>query len=357
MEKFYNRSLIHTFITKWDVPDKNKPVSLYDYGKKGEHHLELRRGFPYQGVMPDLNRRRYECYLWAFKLSEIAGKPASYLPGRAQQLKVLFKNQLWSPKEKWFNFEIKGKKDIRWPALMLMLFDNDILDKEQEDGLLTHLNNKEFLGAYGLHSLSKTDPAYDQVDIDNGGGGCYNGFVPMISERLYLSGNQRAADDLFQRILWWGDRVPYWGDSFVANYIGYRDDSPLQSDFSAIAGAQAIIFGMFGIGVHFNVDVTVNPHTPSFSPKISLQGLRLRELVMDIAANQKSFTVKVNGKVYQSQIGKAIILLLQHCHFRFICRLCFYYHQDSTGQLRKYSFINCNQFISLNAFSYFSSKI
>ena len=36
-----------------------------------------------------------------------------------------------------------------------------VLDKECEQGLLSHLNEDEFLSAYGLHSLSKRDPAYD----------------------------------------------------------------------------------------------------------------------------------------------------------------------------------------------------
>ncbi|MBN8861403.1 MAG: hypothetical protein J0H29_23660 [Sphingobacteriales bacterium] len=288
--------------------DKDKPVALYDYGAEGEHHLELRRGFPYQGVMPDLNGRRYESYLWAFKLSEVAGRTASFLPNRAQELKVLLKNQLWNAENKWFDFEINGKKDTRWLGLMFMLINNGVLDKEEETGLLTHLNSKEFLGSYGLHSISKIDPAYDQVDIDNGGGGCYTAFVPMICQRLYLSGNRAAADDLLQRILWWGERVPYWGDSFVANYIGYRDDTPLQGDFSAIAGAQSIIFGMFGVNVNSNGDITINPYPPSFSPQISLYALKLRKVAMNIIANQDSFSVEVNGKVYQSKIGKPIVI-------------------------------------------------
>jgi hypothetical protein len=129
----------------------------------------------------------------------------------------------------------------------------------------------------------------------------------MICERLYNSGYQDAADDLLQRILWWGGRVPYWGDSFVANFIGYREDTPLQSDFSALAGAQCIIFGMFGVSVNPNGDITINPHTPSFSPQISLQGLRLRGCTLDIVADQTDFTVKINGKVYRSKIGIPVL--------------------------------------------------
>jgi hypothetical protein len=258
--------------------------------------------------MPDLNGRRYDSYLKAYQLSELAGKSASYLPERAKALKSLLKDQLWDAKDKWFYFEIKGKKDIRWTELMYMMISSGVLDKEEADGMLTHLNEREFLGDYGLHSISKIDSAYDQVDIDNGGGGCYTAFPPMICERLYNSGHQAAADNLLQRMLWWGERVPYWGDSFVANYIGYRDDTPLQSDFSSLAGAQCIIFGMFGVSVDFNGNITINPHIPSFSPKISLQGLKIRGCTIDITADGTGFTVKANGKTYRSRLGVPVII-------------------------------------------------
>lgn len=288
--------------------DTSKPVSLYDYGKEGEHHLELRRGFPYQGVMPDLNGRRYDSYLKTFQLTKLAGRPADYLPERAMALKALLKKQLWNAENQWFYFKADGKKQTRWTGLMFMLINSGVLDREEEKGLLTHWNDKEFLGEYGLHSIAKTDPAYDQVDIDNGGGGSYNAFPPMICERLYNSGYPTAADNLLQRILWWGERVPYWGDSFVANFIGYREDTPLQSDFSSLAGAQSVIFGMFGVSVNFAGDITINPHVPSFSPAIALQGLKLRGYNIDITADQRGYMVKANGKTYQSEIGNPLLI-------------------------------------------------
>ena len=47
-----------------------------------------------------------------------------------------------------------------------------VLDPDTSDALVRHLMNpKEFLGEYGIHSLSKTDIAYDDWDVDNGGPG------------------------------------------------------------------------------------------------------------------------------------------------------------------------------------------
>ena len=109
---------------------------------------------------------------------------------------------------------------------MFKLFGSGVLDAETDKGLLSHLNEREFLSRYGLHSLSKLDVAYDPVDIDNGGPGSCTSFPPQIAERLYKAGHAGAAEDLISRLLWWGERLPYWGDSIVADQMDYRKDTP-----------------------------------------------------------------------------------------------------------------------------------
>mgnify|MGYP003344925615 CR=1 FL=1 len=92
-----------------------------------------------------------------------------------------------------------------------------------------------------------TFTAYDQIDIDNGGGGACTSFPPQIAERLYKLGKPAPADEILKRILWWGTRMPYWGDSIVANAVEYRKDTPLQCTIDGAAGAQCILFGLLGI--------------------------------------------------------------------------------------------------------------
>lgn len=288
--------------------DLKKPVKLVDYGNDGENHLELRRGYPYRGIMPDVNGLRYLSYIRAYQLSQIAGKPVKALPPRAETLKQLLKERLWSARDNWFFFESKGKKDIRMTNFMYTLIGTGVFDAEVEKGLLFHLNDREFLGDYGIHSISKLDSAYDQADIDHGGGGSYVAFPPLICQRFYNAGYQAAADDLLQRHLWWGERLPYWGDSKVANYMGYREDTPLQSDFSAISGAQMVIFGLFGVKTLPDGRITVNPVLPAFSSAIKLEGLKLRGKNIDIHVDSTGFSVKANGIMYTSAVGKPILL-------------------------------------------------
>jgi hypothetical protein len=249
---FLSESVNDKTILDWVVyhalvgDDLAKPVALIDYGPSNSH-LELRKQYAYNHVMPDLNGRRYNNYVFAARLSERVGRPRPDLLDRAEQLKRVLHEQLWDAQAKWFAFvNEKGEKELRYTCQMFKLFNSGVLTPESEAGLLSHLSEREFLGAYGLHSLSKLDPAYDEADIDNGGPGACTCFPPQIAERLYKSGHRAEADNLIRRILWWGQRMPYWGDSLVASRPDYRRDTPLQCTIDGLAVAQCLLFGREG---------------------------------------------------------------------------------------------------------------
>jgi hypothetical protein len=285
-----------------------QPVTLIDYGPSNSH-LELRRGYPYNHVMPDLNGRRYANYLLAGELAELAGKPVPALRQRAEALKTVLKQQLWNPQLRWFDFrDAQGRKDTHYTIQIFKLFASAVLDPDEESGLLSHLNEREFLGEFGLHSLSKTDVAYDQVDIDNGGGGSCTGFPPQIAERLYKAGRGVQADDLLQRIFWWGQRMPYWGDSLVANQLDYRKDTPLQCTIDGASVAQCLIFGLFGVEARFDGSIVIRPHPPAFTPQIALRNLKLRGTQLDISVNPSGFRVKSARSEIQASLGESILV-------------------------------------------------
>jgi len=279
------------------------PVSLIDYGK-GNNHLELRGTFRYDNYLPDLNARRYANYLAAFELSRLAGCPERELPQRAEALKAILKRMMWSPEHRWFShLDENFNRDVRWTVQMFKPIGSPVLDDEEAEGLVSHLNDDEFLSAWGLHSMSKLDPAYDQVDIDNGGGGDYTAFTPQIIERLYKVGRADLAEEILSRILWWGERMPYWGDSIVANNVDYRRDTPLQNTIGAVAGAQMVVFGMFGVQVSPDGTITINPQPPASSPEIALTGLRLRGRCLDISVSGGEYRVTVDGRTTTSVVG------------------------------------------------------
>jgi len=174
--------------------------------------------------------------------------------------------------------------------------------------LISHLNEREFLSEYGLHSISKLDAAFDQADVDHGGGGSYVAFPAAISEALYKGGYDKVAADILERTLWWGERMPYWPDSVVANQIEYRRDTPLQCAFDASAGAQCVVFGMCGVRVESSGDVVVNPRPPHFSQQISLKRLKIRGRSIDIAVDRSRYEVVVDGRRISSTVGRPVVI-------------------------------------------------
>jgi len=273
---------------------------LIDYGEKGEHHLELRRGVPYQGVMPDLNGRRYMSCVLAHELTCLAGEPDASLLERASKIKRLFRDELWDAEKRWPAFISGGKRDFRYTVQMFKLIGSPVLDESQTEGLLSHLNEEEFLGAFGLHSMSKHDAAYDQVDIDNGGGGACSIFPLAIAERLYKDNRPNEADGLLARVLWWGERLPYWGDSMTANYMDYRRDTPLQCTVGGVAGAQCVLFGMLGIGVGADGSLRVEPRGTSLAGRVSVRGVRAGGGGFDV--DVEGSNVKIAGDTHKANL-------------------------------------------------------
>jgi hypothetical protein len=294
------------------LDDITQPVKLVDYGVDygaTNSHLELRREYKYYHVMPDMNGRRYNNYKRVSELCELMGQPQPYLMERAEDLKVLLKKELWDPELKWFAFaDSQGNKDMRYQAQMFKLFDSDVIDEEIKEGLISHLNEEEFLSDFGLHSMSKLDPAYDQVDIDNGGGGNCTSFTPLIIEFLYKDGKTEIADDLLGRILWWGSRMPYFSDSEPANEIDYRQDTPLQSNISTGVLAQSILFGMFGIDVAFDGTVTINPVNTNLANQLEVKGLKIRGKTIDISVKGDNYEVVSGNETIKNTIGNASVI-------------------------------------------------
>jgi hypothetical protein len=244
----------------------------------------------------------------AARLADVAGKPAPMLRERAADLRTLLKKQLWNTDQQWFDFITPKGRDLRWSNQMFKLFGSGVLDAETGKGLLSHLNEREFLSRYGLHSLSKLDVAYDPMDIDNGGPGSCTSFPPQIAERLYKAGHADAAEDLVSRLLWWGERLPYWGDSIVADQMDYRKDTPLQCAFDSVAIAQCVIFGLFGIEPRFDGSIVICPHPLKLASRAALHGVKLHGLAFDVIVQESHFEVRTHGKSMRASVGMAIRL-------------------------------------------------
>ncbi len=287
--------------------DITKPVALIDYGQGGVNHLELRHELQYRGIMPDLNARRYMNYHRAYTLSVCSGTPCPLLLKRAEELKPLLKT-LWNEQTQWYDFIWQGKRESRMTVQMFKFLNSDIIDDNERAGLLSHLNDTEFLSEYGLHSISKTDPAYDVVDIDNGGGGICTEFDAMILGQLFDIGRDDLAANILSRILWWGDCFPYLGDSCAAYTKLQREDTPLQCDISSVSLAGMLLFNLSGISVNLDGTVTVCPPSHHLCRSFAWHGIHLRGITFDLSVDGETFTVKTDGKDTTQSIGTKIVL-------------------------------------------------
>ena len=189
---------------------------------------------------------------------------------------------------------------------MFKFINSGVIDQKERDGLVSHLNEKEFLSKYGLHSMSKTDEAYDQDDIDNGGGGICTHFTMQICAQLYEMGYDAIATDILERVYWWGTRMPYMGDSCAANMIANREDTPLQGDISSVSCAQMIFYYIFGIRADFDGNVSITPVKNRPAAKMKIENARLCGKVFDVEIDNDRFSVSYNGKVIESMVGSTV---------------------------------------------------
>ena len=290
--------------------DLSKDAELYDYGEKGNSHLELHHNGngPYNGIMPDLNARRYLNYMRVYELTVLAGQPDEQLPQRAEALKEKLKN-LWNEEEYWYDFiDAEGNRDTRYTVQMFKFLNSDVIDENQRKGLISHLNEVEFLSKFGLHSLSKLDPQYDQDDIDNGGGGICTHFTMQICAQLYETGYDALATDILQRVYWWGTRMPYMGDSCTANMIANRENTPLQGDISSVSAAQMIFFYIFGITPGFDGSIRICPVKNRPAVNMEVENARLRGKVFAVKITGNTYTVIYDSKRIEAAIGETITI-------------------------------------------------
>jgi hypothetical protein len=276
--------------------DLGKPVALIDYGTN-YNLLELKRTANYTHFVPSPNAERCWSYRAVDEMAGWAGRPAPGLSRRAAELARVISDQLWSPADRWFySRNTRGEPHLGYSIQVFDLLRLDILDKSERDGLVGHLNEREFLSPAGVHSYSKATPEYDSnARVDWGGPGVYSGDAPELVGDLLHAGYPRQADDVLSRILWWGQAMPYYPQAIRADYRGYRRDGRANL-ISGATGAEMMIFGLLGLQVGIDGDVTLNPHLPAFAPDLTFSGVQIRRHRFDITLDSQGYHLRRAGR-------------------------------------------------------------
>lgn len=292
-----------------NLDPQDQPVDLVNYGRN-KNLLELRKTENYQYYVPSPNAERCWSYRAVDEMAEWAGQKPFGLRLRGEQLKEVIRDKLWSPKDRWFcSLDTKGNKRLCYSIQIFDMLRFDILNEEQKQGIVTHLNDKEFLSEWGPHSLSKTDSGYDPLDVDWGGPGTYIGDAPQLVQDLLHVGYDKQADDVLQRTLWWGRHLPYYPQAVRADRIDYRRNGRA-NEIGAVAAADSVLFGLLGLRVEMNGDVIICPHLPSFVERMEFSGVRARGQCFDVRIAKGEYRVTVDGsEVARSELGHPTRLL------------------------------------------------
>lgn len=288
--------------------DLTAPPELIDYGTN-ENLLELGRTRAYQHYTPSPNLERLLIYRMMDQLYRLAGRKTSVdLADRADRLRQVLLSELWDEDLKWFRcLDQNRNPQICWSIQIFDMLRAEVLSPEQAAGLVGHLNEKEFLSEWGAHSLSKQDPGYDPSDVDWGGPGVYAGDGPQLAEDLLGAGFAGQGIDLLRRILWWG-QFPYIPQAVRADSRDYRHDGRANV-IAALAGPQAIVWGLFGIRADPE-KITINPVEHPYTAGMGVENLKIRGRIIKIMidADGRNYTVDADGQVTRNRIGNPYIL-------------------------------------------------
>ena len=271
---------------------------LLDIGGNTGDMLEIRTS-DYYHVLPAINGLASDYYrqlaAWALTRQD---PRATEFNQWSQQIVDGFQTKMWDQPTGWFvNLFPDDSRHLVMSYHLFDLLGSTSLRADQRRALVKHLQQGDFTGTFGLHSIAPSDRIhYDREDCDWGGGGQYIGMSARIVESLYRLGERATAWDILKRCTRWTERFPYWPQTIYADELAlqpHQANWPLQ--LSGGGGVTAVVAGVFGI--HPQLDGTLE-FQPSCEPDLGearLSGYHFRGNTYDVVMSKKGFRVFKNG--------------------------------------------------------------
>ncbi len=227
----------------------------------------------------------------------------------AQRLHQSIHEKLWNDEAGWFdNLYPDGSRHSVRTYHVFDLLDAPWLSENQRVQLVAHLQEGEFIGPFGLYSMSPLDTVhYDLEDADWGGGGQYIGMPLRIVENAYRQGYPEIGWKILSRCLRWIEAYPYFPQEIFTDYLGNPSvEMPLQ--ISAGSGVQAIIHGVFGLHPATDDRLEICPSQNKALGKATLRGYHFRQHTYDVFLQEKYFTVYCDNQlVAQQEYGTTFV--------------------------------------------------
>lgn len=301
------------WMQRWVVELQTKYVDelgLINVGYNTEKIIEIRTD-GYNHVVPITNALTidllYQMAGWAKKKGN--DNLSQKYSTDAVKLNNLVNKHLWNEKQGWFdNLYPDGTKGTIWTYHLFDLLDSDHLTPNQIIRLIGHLQEGEFLGKYGIYSISRRDKIHwDMIDSDWGGGGQYAGMPGRISRYLYQRGFAGKGWDLLKRHIRYMDHFPYlpqnpWTDK------AEQDRSSMPVQIAAGAGIEAIIFGIFGIEMKER-ELSIKPFNHEDIGKAVLKNIVWNNRKFEIKLTKKTFSVYEDGRLISTEFyGEKVVV-------------------------------------------------
>ena len=279
----------------------SKTSGMLDIGNDTEALVEIRTdGFDH--VVPVLNGLAIEYYKWlALWCKKFNDADNSKYSKRAMDLEKRFHANLWNAENRWFDnlYPDGGRKSV-YSNLLFDLIGTDVLTGEERLGLLSHLNDNEFLGPYSIYSMSRQDREHwDRVDADWGGGGSYTGTAIQLVRNLYQSGFGQMAWTILSRFTQYAEHFPYISQNYRADEL-FQDESSQPMEICAGSGVDAIVFGLFGLSPNINGTLDIHPYYSHELGKANLTDYQFRGHSFDVSMDRYGFSVNRDGKMLGS---------------------------------------------------------
>jgi hypothetical protein len=285
-------------------------LGLIDVGYNTEKIIEIRTD-GYNHAVPITNTLTidllYTMSDWAAKRNEKKLRE-TYLKD-AEKLNSLANKYLWNEELGWFdNLYPDGSKGTIWTYHLFDLLGTDYLPDHQAYRLVSHLQEGEFLGKYGVYSIARRDTVHwDLIDSDWGGGGQYAGMPGRISRNLYRKGFAGKGWDVLKRTSRYIDHFPYLPQNPRID-IPEQDRSSMPLEISAGAGLEAIVFGTFGVNMG-EKQLIIKPFNHEDIGEATLTDIIWKGRTFGIQLTRKTFSVYEGEKLLATEFyGKRVVI-------------------------------------------------
>ena len=285
-------------------------LGLIDVGYNTEKIIEIRTD-GYNHAVPITNTLTidllYTMSDWAAKRNE--KKLTQTYFKDAEKLKGLVDKYMWNEELGWFdNYYPGGTRGTIWTFHLFDLLGTDYLPDHQTYKLVSHLQEGEFLGKFGVYSISRRDTVHwDLIDADWGGGGQYAGMPGRISRNLYQKGFAGKGWDILKRHIRYMDFFPYLPQNPLVD-APIQDRSSMPLEISAGAGWEAIVFGTFGVKMEED-KLTIKPFNHEDIGEATLKDIPYKGRNFGIELSRKTFSVYEDEKLIATKFyGESVTI-------------------------------------------------